>query len=352
MKLVLTLVLLAAPCSIPSLCAQNCSGGNPPDTVSLSIAGKNTWDALHDPDNEITNLCGFSANANIVGLEWSGIDLSPLGNSWCSEVAIDLSGSVSFRPAINDRHVAPCANGYSGGSPSNLQDNNLVFQADASGCFDVEFYETFDDVANQIDANITAGNITLYACPATELLPIELISFSGETAGNNNLLKWVTASEINSQWHVIERSVGGLTDWAETGRVAARGAANETTNYELRDEQPLPFAYYRLREIAFDGSEQFSPVISVRREARGFGIASISPNPGNDRVVLQYTCPRAGVVQASLYDSGGKMRSRSGWASEEGVNHQYLDIAHFEQGVYTVVLSDGYENASARLVKE
>jgi len=352
MKIVLTLVLMAALWSMPTLTAQTCSGGNPPDTVSLSVTGKNSWDALHDTDNEITNLCGFSTNANIVGLEWSGIDLSPLGDSWCSEVAIDLAGSVSFRPAISESHEAPCSNGYSGGSPSILQDNNLVFQADAAGCFDIEIYETYDDTSNQIDANITAGIITLYACPELEVLPIELIQFSAEAGDDCNLIKWVTASEINSHWHVIERSEGGLTDWTETGRVAAKGDANEITNYELRDEQPLPFAYYRLREIAFDGIEQYSHVISVQREAGGFGISSISPNPVKDIAVVQYTCSRLGMVQVSVYDSSGKVTSTAGWSSEEGSNHQTLDIAHFEKGVYTMVLSDGYENTAARLVKE
>ena len=343
---------MAALWGMPTLTAQTCSGGNPPDTVSLSVAGKNSWDALHDPDNEITNLCGFSANANIVGLEWSGIDLSPLGNSWCSEVAIDLSGSVSFRPAISERHVAPCSNGYSGGSPSILQDNNLIFQADADGCFDIEIYETYDDTSNQIDANITAGIITLYACPELEVLPIELIQFSAEAEGDFNLIKWVTASEINSHWHVIERSEGGLTDWTETGRVTAIGVAHGITSYELRDEQPLPFAYYRLREIAFDGIEHYSRVISVRREAGGFGISSISHNPVKYRAVGQDTCPRQGIVKVSIYDRSGIACFTSGWSSEEGFNHQTLDIAQFEKGVYIVVLSDGYENTSARLVKE
>jgi len=57
-------------------------------------------------------------------------------------------------------------------------------------------------------------------------LPIQLVDFDGYDDGDVNVLNWVTASEINNDYFLIDRSENGI-NWEELTRVS--GAGNSST---------------------------------------------------------------------------------------------------------------------------
>lgn len=307
-------------------------------------------DALHDPDNQNFSVCGFPTNANMVGMEWSGIDLSPVGASWCSEVAFDIHSALIFRPAVGERHNAPCNNNYTGGSPSYLQDNNLTFTAGTDGCVNIEIYETYNDYNNAKDADITAGTLTFTGCPAGLPLPIELVDFVAKTEDDHNLIQWSTASELNSAWHILERSVAGKDDWQEVGRLAGAGTTNDDQHYNLKDYELFPRVYYRLREIAFDGQEQISSIIAVERNSQAFRLVSIAPNPGNGQFQLQLDMPEPGLVLMSVYDQLGRQVMKEERTLDKGLHHQALNLNSLSDGRYAIVLQKDYETIVESLI--
>jgi hypothetical protein len=127
-------------------------------------------------------------------------------------------------------------------------------------------------------------------------LPVGLTTFSGTIdAYNIATLHWTTASERNSAYFAIERSLDG-TLFTEAGRIAAAVNSNHTLNYQWPDPQRLQqLTYYRLRQVDIDGTVHYS------------SIATLSPTQTVARALEVYPNPSAGqAVQLVLKGYNGE----------------------------------------------
>jgi hypothetical protein len=94
-------------------------------------------------------------------------------------------------------------------------------------------------------------------------LPVVLTSFTGHPSAAGNMLRWTTASEANSDHFELERSANGQ-DFVQIGRTAAAGTTTSTHAYQFVDAATPPTtSYYRLRQVDFDGTDSYSPVITL-----------------------------------------------------------------------------------------
>jgi hypothetical protein len=169
---------------------------------------------------------------------------------------------------------------------------------------------------------------------ATSLLPVELVRFTGRETDGKVLLEWETASELNNEGFQIERSTDGFR-WEEIGFVPGNGTANEEHNYSCWDEKPLPGVnYYRLRQMDFDGKEEYSEVVPIDLLAlgalTGLGLRAY-PNPvagGELTVVLPENLE--GETPVQLFDAAGRLVR----SAEMSVGANSLDVRGLAAGVY------------------
>ena len=93
-------------------------------------------------------------------------------------------------------------------------------------------------------------------------LPVEMLYFEGIGYETSNLLRWSTASENNSNYFSIERSVDGY-DWREVGQKESAGNSNEIINYSYVDLfTNFSTVYYRLQQYDFDGEyKTYGPIV-------------------------------------------------------------------------------------------
>jgi hypothetical protein len=93
-------------------------------------------------------------------------------------------------------------------------------------------------------------------------VPVELKSFSAELIENKGVLSWTTATETNNRGFEIERKY--LTaDWSTLGFVPGAGTTTEPQNYIFSEDLEIPGIYlYRLKQVDFDGTFQYSDVNS------------------------------------------------------------------------------------------
>ena len=104
---------------------------------------------------------------------------------------------------------------------------------------------------------------TLGSSTTTNVLPIELVSFSGEKKDNRNILNWTTASEINNAYFTIEKSYNGI-DFEWVGTQEGSSPSTQIRNYSLTDYNILEtLNYYRLKQTDFDGKFEYSKTISL-----------------------------------------------------------------------------------------
>ena len=174
-------------------------------------------------------------------------------------------------------------------------------------------------------------------------LPVELTSFTGKWANSATELNWTTASEKNSSYFLVERSVGGDAGYEPVGRVAAAGTSSSPKTYQLRDAEAARLGadvlYYRLRQVDVEGTTAFSPVITV---AVGNRLAAapqfdLYPNPAATAQAVRFdisNLPAGGTIQT--YSETGQLVSRT-VLTEAG---QRVVLPALPAGLYHVVLRD------------
>ncbi|GAB4383541.1 MAG: hypothetical protein Kow0022_03660 [Phycisphaerales bacterium] len=123
-----------------------------------------TWDLVSDPDNVVFDLdLGGGMQATMHGIGWD-VTIQSLGASWLSEarmyfddnIAPDLSG-LFLAPGVADSFAG--AGSYNSGGILDLGDNGIPDIVLPNGHLRLEFYESFDDVANAIDGFYLAGSV-------------------------------------------------------------------------------------------------------------------------------------------------------------------------------------------------
>lgn len=97
-------------------------------------------------------------------------------------------------------------------------------------------------------------------------LPIELISFTGNKENNYNNLFWTTASELNNDYFILERSVDAF-EWVEIGRINGAGNSTYTLNYNFKDYNfNFGVNYYRLTQVDYNGQREQFNIIAIENE--------------------------------------------------------------------------------------
>lgn len=189
---------------------------------------------------------------------------------------------------------------------------------------------TNDNIARYAEAtNITAFSHWTVGSSASPL-PVTLVGLKGKrveglrgemTEGVR--LEWSTASEINNKGFELEMSADGLT---YQNIAFIEGKSNSTTiqPYNHTIIQPNN-AYYRLKQLDFDGSYSYSPVVFVE----GMELLKVYPNPNKGSFMVMNQTQNIATTTSRLLDVWG----RQVWVGklEKGLSAIHLDVP---KGIY------------------
>ncbi len=164
------------------------------------------------------------------------------------------------------------------------------------------------------------------------LLPVELSHFGGEALAKTNRLYWTTAREENVQWHILERSAG-LDSWEEVARTQGAMVSIEEQRYSLDDVAPLLSAYYRLRSVDYDGSEDISPVLMLERASAGLALQAY-PNPVGDRLEVLLKSNAVSTAALYLFTADGREVLSDNRPLEAGSNNLSINLSAVPAGIY------------------
>jgi hypothetical protein len=167
----------------------------------------------------------------------------------------------------------------------------------------------------------TATQLSTGEIVPTAALPVELLEFKAtpNSAAKSVDLLWVTASEINNDYFVIERSTNA-NDWLPLDSVDGAGNSNAVLSYHYPDNNPFSgTSYYRLKQVDFNGTTEYSNIEVVNFE--GLEIVSLFPNPSNGEVSISIKSSATGTLELKAYDSVGKLVSNEVFQVNEGVSN-------------------------------
>lgn len=141
-----------------------------------------------------------------------------------------------------------------------------------------------------------------YASCSGVPLPVELVVFEGTAAEGYNIIVWITASEHNCDYFVLERSDEGDV-WTERAMVDGAGSTSLESYYSVRDNiTEVKTYYYRLVQFDYNMDQTISNVISVH--SVGVGPSELYPNPSQGEFFLLLDGHEPGM-EITIYDING-----------------------------------------------
>ncbi|MBK7629539.1 MAG: T9SS type A sorting domain-containing protein [Ignavibacteriales bacterium] len=169
------------------------------------------------------------------------------------------------------------------------------------------------------------------------VLPVELTSFTAEPFCSTVSLNWQTATELNNQGFEIQRKLEN-SDWTTIGFRAGQGTTSEKTAYVFQDDiseiSAIKF-YYRLKQIDFNGTIEFSDEITVLNEPRDFKLYQNYPNPFNPSTTISYAIPITGLVKITIYNAlGESIKKLVNETKEPGFYSINWNADNINSGVY------------------
>ena len=172
-------------------------------------------------------------------------------------------------------------------------------------------------------------------------LPVSLIYFEAELLGDYVELNWATASEINNDCFIVQRSMDNK-NFEDIDRVAGNGNSNIILNYNSYDiNLPQGIIYYRLKQVDYDGATDYSNVVAVRNTS-GEEIY-IFPNPSNGNINIE----TKEAIDVVIYSINGQQVA-SYHFEENSAN--IIDITDQSKGVYFLTYISQSESVTKKLI--
>lgn len=185
----------------------------------------------------------------------------------------------------------------------------------------------------------TTFNLSDGATFNTCVLPIELTSFDGENLGSQNWIYWTTASEMNNDHFVLQRSPDG-SDFSDLAIIQASGNSNVEDKYDYYDKNPFAgINYYRLKQVDVDESYSYSEIISIGKSPGTDVVTSLSPNPTTGLINVGLTVEEDCNIVIDVFNEVGQLIQTSKKEMHRGENIFPVDLKACNRGIYTMRIS-------------
>jgi hypothetical protein len=179
--------------------------------------------------------------------------------------------------------------------------------------------------------------------PLSEMIPVELTSFTAATNGKEVILNWSTATELNNQLFEVQRSFEG-SEFATVGFVSGKGTTTERQDYSYSDEVFINGKYsYRLKQIDYLGSYEYSDVVEVDfRTFSSYLLEQCYPNPFNPTTTIGFGIQNKSNVKITVLNAiGEEVAVVLNEEREAGYHQVEFNAANLPSGVYFYQMKTG-----------
>ncbi len=172
---------------------------------------------------------------------------------------------------------------------------------------------------------------------ANGFLPVELLDFHADKLDGRRVeLNWATATELNNDHFVIEKSFKDGS-FFPLGKVKGAGTTDEVQTYQFLDASSMDAVnYYRLKQVDIDGSVKYSNVVNVHFDLNQM---VVYPSPSNGTVFVKYMGEITGDAKIKVTDMSGKLIMATQHHFAASNETMTLDFSSFADGMYMVQLT-------------
>lgn len=180
-------------------------------------------------------------------------------------------------------------------------------------------------------------------------LPVSLTKFEGQTINKTQArLTWQTATEINNKQFEVEKSIDGV-NFEKIITIDGNGNSSVIRNYQTIDNNFVASAYYRLRQIDFNGTENMSQVIFIKNNNDKI---LIYPNPTSGEIFIQSNENKQSNLNWKLIDAQGKVILNGNDILENVEKTLSNQLKNQSKGMYMIEIQGSKEIYRQKLVVE
>ncbi len=183
----------------------------------------------------------------------------------------------------------------------------------------------------------------------TGTVPVELTSFTATSVSGTIVLNWETATETNNNGFEIQRRVNNEGSWTTVGFKNGNGTTTQPHHYTYTDDISdinATSVAYRLKQVDFDGSSEFSKEVLVDNIAPAqYSLSQNFPNPFNPTTVINFALPYNSFVSLKVYNSlGQEVSTLVNETKQAGSYKVNFNASGLSSGVYYYILRAGNNN--------
>ncbi|XZF15823.1 T9SS type A sorting domain-containing protein [Chitinophagaceae bacterium MMS25-I14] len=131
-------------------------------------------------------------------------------------------------------------------------------------------------------------------------LPVQLVSFTGESDNCTASLKWNTGTELNTTSFEVQKSTDGKT-YQAVADILAKGSNSSYSYAEATNSSAKLF--YRLHMLYNDGKTEYSNTLQLAIHCNNMNFADVYPNPATDNITVAGLTPGSDLY---ISDAAGK----------------------------------------------
>jgi serine protease AprX len=177
-------------------------------------------------------------------------------------------------------------------------------------------------------------------------VPVELTRFNAVYENGVVNIEWITATETNNYGFEIQRRSEN-SDYQNIGFVSGRGTSTNRVTYSYVDRDLTRNKYYyRLKQIDFDGSFEYSNEVLVDvNELADFKLFQNFPNPFNPSTTVKISIPQDSFVKIALYDVlGNELKVLKQDLIIAGIHQFEINGSDLASGMYFVkMVAQGFQ---------
>jgi hypothetical protein len=180
----------------------------------------------------------------------------------------------------------------------------------------------------------------LYKLFSPWFVPVELTSFTGKVADGKVILNWRTATETNNRGFEIERSLDNKS-FEKIGFVPGYGTSTKSHTYSYSsDLNSSDKEYYRLRQVDFDGTFEYSNIVEVLSPLpSAYTISQNYPNPFNPSTKINFDLPVDSKVRITVFNAlGQKISDVTNQQYSAGRYDVNFNAGNLSSGLYFYVI--------------
>ncbi|MCB9261800.1 MAG: T9SS type A sorting domain-containing protein [Flavobacteriales bacterium] len=204
-------------------------------------------------------------------------------------------------------------------------------------------------------ANLSAFSPYTKTVYSLSPLPVELVYFDAEWSGNNALVNWQTATELNNRHFVVERSFDGKT-FEQVGIVkslADGGNSSQSIDYQFVDKGvksiTTEVVYYQLVQVDFDGkAETFGPEALFNKKTAA-GEVMIYPNPTSGSINIVKTDAVGDIQNVEITNIAGQVVSQFSISNEQLRSGYKFTVFDVPTGIYFIRISNGINSTIGKI---